>query len=66
MVLSDITNVTALSIPPCTVQRRLSEVGIQKHIAVTKPFLTPAHMKARLDWAIAHMEWTVADGNKLI
>src|ERR1700736_6976174 len=65
-ILSDITNVTPVVISDRTIQRRLNEVGIKKHIAVTKPFLTPEHMRKRLEWAIARMEWTEADWNKVI
>jgi hypothetical protein len=54
VVLGDITNDLAINISPRTVQCRLSEAGIQKHIAVAKPFLSAAHMKARLDWAMDH------------
>ena|SRR5438105_9019816 len=45
IVLTDITNSTALTISPRTVQRRLKENGIQKCIAVVKPFLTPEHIQ---------------------
>jgi transposase len=65
-ILRDITNHTALTISPRTVQRRLSDHGIKKYIAVTKPFLTPEQMRARLDWAIHRMEWTEADWQKVI
>jgi len=64
--LADITNDLAITISPRTVQRRLSEAGIKKHIAISKPFLSPAHMKARLDWAMNHVGWTVEDWEKVI
>lgn len=47
-ILIDITNSTALTFSPRTTQRRLKEKGIQKRIAVVKPFLTPEYMKRRL------------------
>jgi IS30 family transposase len=46
-VLRDISNIANVSISPRTVQRRLKENNIQKHIAVAKPFLTPVHQEAR-------------------
>jgi len=43
-VLTDITNSTAPTISPHTVQHCLKENRIQKHIAVVRPFLTPEHV----------------------
>jgi hypothetical protein len=65
-VLADITNSMALTISPRTVQRRLKENGIQKHIAVVKPFLTPKHVERRLQWALEYQHWTVEDWMKVI
>ena len=53
-VLTDITNSIALTISPHTVQRRLKENGIQKRIAIVKPFLTPKHIERRLQWALEY------------
>ena len=50
--LSDITNILPDKPSKRTLQRRLKEVGIQKHLAVAKPFLTPEHMKQRLEFAL--------------
>jgi hypothetical protein len=53
-VLTNITSSTALIIPPHTIQCRLKENGIQKRIAVIKPFLTSEHRQQRLQWALEH------------
>ena len=47
--LSEITNILSDKLSVRTLQRRLNEAGIQKHIAVQKPWLTSEHMKARLE-----------------
>jgi hypothetical protein len=65
-ILKDVSNITALSISPRTIQRRLKEAGIQKHIAVTKPFLTREHQERRYCWALEHADWTVEDWNRVI
>ena len=49
-----------------TLKRRLKEVGMQKHIAVKKPYLTAAHIQARLKFALKYKDLTVEDWLKVI
>ena len=64
--LSDITNILPDKPSKRTLQCCLKEVGIQKYLAVAKPFLTPEHMKQRLEFALEAKNWTVDDWNKVI
>jgi predicted transcriptional regulator len=64
--LQDLANATGLNLSKKTIARRLKEAGTQKRIARTKPYLTPEHMLAQLEWAKAHEAWTVADWAKVI
>ena len=64
--LSDVINILPNKISTCTLQRWLSIVGIQKHIALKKPWLSPEHMNTRLEWAMVYKDWTVEDWNKVI
>ena len=40
-----------------TVSRRLKEFNLQSHNAVSKPLLSPAHVKARLNWCKQRRNW---------
>ena len=48
------------------VDRVLCEVGIKKWLAQTRPRLTSAHAKKRLDWALARKDWTTADFQNIL
>jgi len=64
--LKDISNILPDKPSSRTIQRHLQEIGIKKHIAVNKPYLTDAHMKARLDFTMEHKDWTVDDWKKVV
>ena len=44
-----------------TISRRLKEVGLSAHVAKKKPMLTALHRRKRLQFALAHANWTVVD-----
>lgn len=54
---------TARQVDVCveTVRRRLAEVGLHSRTAATGPLLTPAHRRARLEFARSHQNWTDAE-----
>jgi transposase len=64
--LSDITNILPNKMSVSTLKRHLKDIGIQKHIAVKKPYLTAAHIQARLEFALRHKNWTLEDWLKVI
>jgi transposase len=68
--LHDITNIISnnigQSISQTTVRRRRSEAGLGSYIAAKKPGLRPENVEARLNWAIAHKDWTVDDWRRVI
>lgn len=49
-----------------TVRRSLKEANFKAKKKVKKPQLTPRHRKARLDWAIAHKDWTEDDWKRVL
>ncbi|MBW0478425.1 hypothetical protein O181_018140 [Austropuccinia psidii MF-1] len=46
--------------------KAIHELGKQSCIAVKKPYLSPQHMQHRLDFARAHLHWTIADWSQVI
>ena len=41
-----------------TVRRQLKEAGLVAHVALKKPLLTAVHRRKRLQFALAHSNWT--------
>ena len=64
--LSDITNILLTKMSVETLKRCLKEVGMQKHIAVKKPYLTATHIQARLEFALKYKDLTVEDWLKVM
>jgi hypothetical protein len=44
-----------------TVRGRLKEAGLVAHVALKKPLLTAVHRRKRLQFALAHSNWTWVD-----
>ena len=53
-------------VSPQTVRERLVKMGYVVRRPKKKPLLTTRMMKARLDWAKRHAEWTVEDWKNVI
>lgn len=49
-----------------TVQRRLNEANLYGRKPAKKPYLKPAHAKARLEFAKEHEGWTVNDWKQIL
>jgi len=49
------------SISSKTIRRHLSWAGMKAVVKKKRPFLSKKHCKARLDWALAHQDWTLDD-----
>jgi Transposase/DDE superfamily endonuclease len=64
--LEDITNILPDNPSKRTLQRRLSTLGIKKHIAIKKPFLTDEHKRKRLAFCEEHKDWTVEMWKRVI
>jgi len=64
--LSDITNILPDNPSVRTLQRELKEVGIQKHIAIKKPWISDENKQKRLDWCRAHKDWPLSKWMKVI
>ena len=62
----DITNISGLPVSTATLRRRLKEVELYSRVRRRKPFLTPQHKKARLEWANRYKDWTTEDWKQVI
>ena len=51
---------------PQTVRRGLKEVGMKSVVKTNRPFLSKKHRKERMEFAIAHKDWTVEDWKRVI
>jgi transposase len=49
-----------------TIDRLLRQHNIRKWLAKERPKLTEEHAKARLEWALAHKDWTAEDFQRVI
>ena len=49
-----------------TVQHHLKKAGMKAVVKRKRPFLSKRHMRERLDWAIAHKDWTVEDWKMVV
>ena len=49
-----------------TVRNVLSSKGLAVIVKPKKPLLRPSNVKARLDWAIAHADWTIDDWRRVV
>ena len=48
-----------------TVRRYVYRIGLRNFAAVSKPFLSPRHMKARNQWANLHKQWDIGPWERL-
>ena len=49
-----------------TIWKRLTKCGLKAYVHCTKPFLSDAHKKRRLEWAESHAHWTAEDWKSVI
>jgi len=49
-----------------TVRRHLSQAGMKAVVKRKRPFLSKRHRRERLDFAIAHQDWTVEDWKMVV
>lgn len=49
-----------------TVRRGLQDEGLTAVTKIKRPLLAPRHIKARLDFALAHKDWTLEDWKKVV
>ncbi|KAJ1307113.1 hypothetical protein OPQ81_001231 [Rhizoctonia solani] len=57
----ELFKLTGKKVAPTTIRKVLKEAGLRAVKKVRKPKLTPNHIQARLAFARAHKDWTVAD-----
>ncbi|GET53134.1 IS630 family transposase [Rhizophagus irregularis DAOM 181602=DAOM 197198] len=50
----------------CTIRRNLKKVGLSACIPRHKPAMTEAHRQARLEWALAHRDWTTRKWRRVL
>ena len=49
-----------------TIRRNLKKVGLSACIPRKKPVMTEAHRQARLEWALAHRNWTIRKWRRVL
>jgi transposase len=54
----DIITLSGINVSRTTLRRRLKEVDLYSRVRRRKPVLKPHHARARLLWAIEHVDWT--------
>ena len=62
-ILQEITNQPLTS---QTTRNHLKKAGLQAVVKAKKPLLTKRHRKERLDFALAHLNWTVEDWKSVV
>jgi transposase len=65
-VSKTLSNITNQSISTDTVARMLKKTGMKAVLKKKRPLLTNRHRRERLDWALAHKDWTVEDWKRVI
>jgi len=64
--LKDISKIVNIPVSRSTVSRRIHEAGYGRYIARKKPHLSSKNIKERLEWAIAHKDWSEEHWKKVI
>ena len=62
-ILKEITN---QSLTSQTTRNHLKEAGLKAAVKAKKPLLTKRHRRERLDFALAHQDWTVEDWKTVV
>lgn len=62
----ELNSTTRLNVSADTVRRALKKAGMKSAGKVKKPRLLPHHIRARLDFAVGHKDWTVEDWKRII
>jgi len=64
--MTEIAHSLPFPISKPTARKALASKGIRSRIAAKKPFLSERHTKARLEFALAHKEWTTEDWKRVV
>ena len=65
-VAKSLQEVTNQSLSAQTVQNRMKSLGMKAVVTKKRPILSQRHWKERLDFAIAHKDWTVEDWKRVV
>src|SRR5215469_2041447 len=65
-VTKSLQEITNKSLCAQTVRNGLKKVGMMAVVKRKRPLLTEKHKKERLDFAIAHQDWTLEDWKKVV
>jgi transposase len=61
-----IKNSLKLKVTTKTIRNRLKQANIKSYVAVKKPYVTPANIKKRLQWAKDHKGWSQDKWNSVL
>jgi len=59
-------NITNQSLSSNTVRRQLKKAGMKAAVKRKRPLLKKRHREARLDFSLAHKDWTVEDWKRVV
>ena len=65
-VTKTLQNMTGESISVKTVHRALKKAGMRAVVKRKRPLLTKRHRRLRMDFALAHKDWTVEDWKRVV
>jgi transposase len=64
-ITKTLRNITNQPLSAKTVRRHLGQAGMKAVVKRNRPFLSKRHRRARLDFAVAHKDWTVEDWKRV-
>jgi hypothetical protein len=65
-VTHTLRSITNQSLSSETVRQRLKQAGMKAVVKKKRPLLTKRHRKERMDFAIAHQDWTLEDWKRVV
>ena len=65
VIAANFRTVTGKRISVSTIRRYIHNQGIESYVAVSKPYLSPRNIAARMQWATLHQGWTIAHWSRV-
>jgi transposase len=65
-IAKSLQELTNQSLSAQTVRNRMKEMGMKAVVKKKRPLLSQKHRRARLDFAVAHRDWTLEDWKKVV
>ena len=65
-VTQSLQSITNQSLSKQTVRRHLKQAGLKAVVKKKRPLLSQCHKRERLDFALSHRDWTIADWMRVV